>query len=175
MLWVRALENPIDAEIGPEGEVTAAALEAPDCPETGSLEMREISYPTPGWCVAVVSASVESAIAVLKKVEALTSRLRARTDLIVTQVVPYPLPLDRPPIAPDFLRGRLRVLTGERATGSNVSLLLCRDQVATLTKVLKPYDLVIIGGRMRPWATAEDRLARKLRVAGYNVILLDTR
>ena len=51
---------------------------------------------------------------------------------------------------------------------------LCRDRVETLTAVLSPHSLVVIGGRKRWWPTAEKRLARKLRRAGHEVIFTET-
>jgi hypothetical protein len=45
---------------------------------------------------------------------------RARISLVVTQVVPYPLPLDRPP-AQEFSERHFRVIAGESRVDTNVA------------------------------------------------------
>jgi hypothetical protein len=50
---------------------------------------------------------------------------------------------------------------------------LCRDSSETLLAVLKPRSLVVIGGRRRWWPTREERLAKKLRGAGHEVIFAE--
>ncbi len=153
-------------------EEMVIAFQAPQLPETRSLRAREGPAADFGLPLAVVPTSPEAAVAVLKKVEALASRFQARVDLIVTEVVPYPLPLNKPPIPLSFLRSRLRALAAESVLGPTVRLILCRDRAATLMAVLKPYSLIVIGRRKSRWVITEDRLARKLRRAGYNVICM---
>jgi hypothetical protein len=55
-----------------------------------------------------------------------------------------------------------------------VRVFLCRDRLETLSMVLKPHSLVVVGGRGRWWPTAEERLARRLRRAGHEVIFEET-
>jgi len=54
-----------------------------------------------------------------------------------------------------------------------VQLYLCRDDMDTLNKILKPHSLVVVGGRTRFWPTQAQRLARRLRKSGHEVILTE--
>src|SRR6266849_4711039 len=58
--------------------------------------------------VAVVFTSAAPTIAALKKAGALADRLSARINLVVPQTVPYPLPLDSPPVLLEFSERRFQ-------------------------------------------------------------------
>jgi hypothetical protein len=124
--------------------------------------------------VAVIFTSVQSTLAALKKAGALANRLSGRVTLVVPQVVPYPLPLTSPPVLLDWNEKRFRVIASESPVETTVQIYLCRDRLETLTAVLSPRSLVVIGGPKRWWPTAEKRLARTLRRAGHEVILTET-
>lgn len=124
--------------------------------------------------VAVVFTSVDATLAALRKAGALANRLGGRITLVVPQVVPFPLPLTSPPVLLDWNEKRFRVIASESPVETTVTIYLCRDRVETLTAVLTPRSLVVIGGRKRWWTTAEQRLARRLRRAGHEVIFTET-
>src|ERR1700761_8634201 len=48
--------------------------------------------------VVVIFTSVQSTVAALKKAGTLANQLNGRITLVVPQVVPYPLPLNNPPV-----------------------------------------------------------------------------
>src|SRR5579859_5329448 len=52
--------------------------------------------------IAVVFTSVESTLAALKEAGNLANSLSARINLVVPQVVPFPLPLETPPVLVEF-------------------------------------------------------------------------
>ena len=124
--------------------------------------------------VAVVFTSAAPTIAALKKAGALADRLSARINLVVPQIVPYPLPLDSPPVLIDFGEQWFREIATESPVETTVQIYLCRDRLETLTSVLAPHSLVVIGGRKRWWPTQEKSLARQLRRAGHEVIFTET-
>src|SRR6266496_1200251 len=74
------------------------------------LAVEKILAPAPGYparpraeeaqrlSIAVISTSIESTIAAMKKAGAFASSLGARITLVVPQVVPFPLPLESPPV-----------------------------------------------------------------------------
>jgi hypothetical protein len=124
--------------------------------------------------VAVVFTSVDCTLAALRKAGALARRLSGRITLLVPQVVPYPLPLNSPPVLVDWNDKRFRVIASESSVETTVCIYLCRDRLETLTPVLSPHSLVVVGGRARWWPTAEKRLARQLRRAGHEVIFTET-
>lgn len=125
--------------------------------------------------IAVVFTSVESTLAALKEAGNLANSLGARIRLVVPQVVPYPLPLETPPVLVEFNENRFRVLASESPVETNVHIYLCRDRFETLISVLKPGSIVVVGGRKRWWPTKDETLARQLRRAGYEVLFKETK
>jgi hypothetical protein len=120
--------------------------------------------------ISVVFTSVEATLAALKEAGALARSLSARITVVVPQVVPFPLPLETPPVLLDFNERRFRQIAAQSPVETAVQIYLCRDGVATLMKVLTPSSLVVIGGRRRWWPTRERSLVRRLRKAGHEVV-----
>jgi hypothetical protein len=96
--------------------------------------------------------------------------LGAQITILDAQVVPYPLPLDRPPVPVEFTERALRSLAAEQPIDTFVELYLCRDRNDTIRQVLKPESMVVIPGRTRWWPTAENRLAKLLQRDGHRVV-----
>ena len=91
--------------------------------------------------ITVVFTSVDSTLAALKEAGALANSLGARIRLVVPQVVPYPLPLESPPVLVEFNENRFRVMASESPVETSVQVYLCRDRFETLTSVLNPGSL----------------------------------
>jgi hypothetical protein len=124
--------------------------------------------------IAVVFTSVEPTLRALKQAGVLAHRLNSQVRLVVPQIVPYPLPLTSPPVLLDFNERRFFAVASESHVETTVCIYLCRDRWDALELVLKPRSLVVIGLRKRWWPTAETRLARGLRRAGHEVIVVET-
>ena len=124
--------------------------------------------------IAVIFTSVEATLAALKEAGTLANSLGARITLLVPQVVPYPLPLESPPVLLDFNEKRFRVIASESPVETSVRIYLCRDRFETLASVLSPGSLVVLGGRKRWWPTRAKSLARKLRSVGHEVVFKET-
>jgi hypothetical protein len=124
--------------------------------------------------IAVVFTSAEATLIALKEAGALASSLGARVTLVVPQVVPFPLPLESPPVLLDFNESRFRQIAAQSPVETSVQIYLCRDGLATLMKVLTPSSLVVIGGKRRWWPTRERSLVRRLRKAGHEVVFKET-
>jgi len=123
--------------------------------------------------IAVVFTSVEATLAALEEAGNLAHSLSARIRLIVPQVVPYPLPLESPPVLLQFNENRFRVIASRSAVETSVQIYLCRDRLETLISVLRAGAIVVLAGRKRTslwWPTRDERLARRLRLAGYEVL-----
>jgi len=125
--------------------------------------------------VAVVFTSADATMAALKRAGTLANSLNSRILLVVSQIVPFPLPLDSPPVLFDFNEKRFREIAEASPVETAVQIYLCRDRFETIRAALKPRSLVIIGGRKRWWLTAEEILTRKLRRAGHEVIFVETK
>ena len=124
--------------------------------------------------IAVVFTSVDATLAALKEAGNLANSLGARITLVVPQVVPYPLPLESPPVLVEFNENRFRVMASKNPVETSVHIYLCRNRFETLTSVLKPGSIVVLGGRKRWWPTKDETLARQLRRAGYEVLFKET-
>ena len=123
--------------------------------------------------VAVVFTSAPATIAALRTAGGLADRLSARITMIVPQVVPYPLPLESPPVLIEFSERRFQQIAEESPVETTVRIYLCRHRTETLRSVLAPGSLVVIGGRKRWWPTREKTLARQLRRAGHEVVFTE--
>ena len=124
--------------------------------------------------IAVVFTSEKATIAAMKEAASLAHSLGARIDLVVPQVVPYPLPLEAPPVLIEFSDRRFREIASQSPVETSVQIYLCRDQAETLEKVLKPGSLVVMGGPRHWWPTREKLLARRLRKAGHEVVFKES-
>jgi hypothetical protein len=122
--------------------------------------------------ISVIFTSNEATLAALRKGGSLASSLSARMTLLVPQVVPYPLPLESPPVLLDWNERRFAEIASQSPLETNVRLYLCRDRIETLKNALSPRSLVVIGSRKTWWPFAsEKRIASAMRRAGHEVIL----
>jgi hypothetical protein len=153
----------------------ALALERVLAPLPGHPAVPPSAETEPRLNVAVIFTSAESTLAALRKAGALADRLSGRITLLVPQVVPFPLPLTSPPVLLDWNERRFRVIADESPVETTVQIYLCRDRIHTLSAVLKPHSVVVVGGPRRWWPTAETRLARQLRAAGHEVIFAEAK
>ena len=125
--------------------------------------------------ISVVFTSVETTLGALKTAGALANRLSGRITLVVPQVVPFPLPLDSPPVLIDWNERRFSVIASQSPVETEVRLYLCRDRLEMLANMLSPRSLVVVGARKRWWRfTAERKVARILRRMGHEVVLTET-
>ena len=147
------------------------ALERLFVPELRLPERPGVPDTDSGLEIAVVFTSIQATLGALKRAGLLAARLNAHINLVVPQIVPYPLPLASPPVPLDFNERRFRLIANESPVETRVRVYLCRDRDVALSTVLKPHSLIVIGGRRRWWLIPEQRLAGKLRRAGHEVIL----
>jgi len=123
--------------------------------------------------VIVVFTSVDATIAALRRAGSLAGSLTTSITLVVAQEVPYPLPLNSPPVLLEFNERRFRTIAGATPAETTVHLYLCRDRWEALKAALKVRSLIVVGGRRSWWPTEEKWLARKLRRAGHDVIFME--
>ena len=121
--------------------------------------------------IAVIYTSAQATVTALNKAAALAKGLRACLRLVMLNVVPYPLPLESPPVRCDFSKRHLLEIASLSPLETTVHLCMCRQQIEALLAVLLPHSLVVIGGRTKWRTTKEEKLAKKLRHAGHEVIL----
>src|SRR5262249_2335981 len=74
--------------------------------------------------IDVIYTTVEATLVALRRAAWLASKLSARIMLHVLQVVPYPLPLESPPVLLDWNARRFRVISEENRVDTKVNLYL---------------------------------------------------
>lgn len=112
-------------------------------------------------------------LAALKSAGSMSAGLEAEIALLVPLIVPFPLPLEDPPVPLAFACRRISELVGSAQPNTNVEayVFLCRDSAEAILKALRPHSLVLIGTRGRWFLSRSQRLARKLRAAGHQALL----
>jgi hypothetical protein len=120
----------------------------------------------------VIFTDLEATKAALRTATHLARGLNARLVLLVAKVVPYPLPLEAPPVSSAFTAGVLSQLAAEQEADVTVRVYLCRDRDATIRDALAPGSLVIMGCRKQWWPNRTPLLARLLKRDGNEVILV---
>jgi len=125
-----------------------------------------------GLRVFVAHTSRELTKACLSAVSALTRSLGARVTLLAVQIVPFPLPLNRPDVAPEFMERELAALARQIEAPADVLVVIARDLDTGLQRGLTANSLVVVAAKKRRWLNAELRLARSLARAGHSVAVL---
>ena len=112
-----------------------------------------------------------------KTLDALWSagRLARDLDAHIEIIVPYPSPLDEPPVLRPFWNHRYRTIVEQAGIDTSVHVCLCREPREALASVLAPGSIVVIGTRRPRWPTREYRFGRWLRTKGYHVIFAGPR
>ena len=154
--------------------IRMSRIPADAVPATRTPERWVVAEPESRLNVSVLFTSVEATTAALRTAGALATRLGGHITLLVPEVVPYHLPLNKPAVLHDWNERRFRVLAAESPVETTVRFYFCRDRDETLASVLKPHSLVVLGGKKHWWPTSESRLAKRLRRLGHEVILTET-
>lgn len=136
---------------------------------------REHGIEQTGLEVTVLFTTATETAEALKTASTLAADLNARINLIGVQVVPYPLPLERPPVYVEYLRDRLRAIADGVTIPVQIRLYIGRDAAETLTSVLPVGSIVVIGSNRRWWPTRPKTLARHLQRHGHQVVLTNGR
>jgi hypothetical protein len=134
------------------------------------------SHVDPSLQVTVVYTTPEGTLAALKAAGTLAKDLGARVGLLVTEVVPFRLPLEQPRVSVDFLKRRQEALVSEAGIEEEevrVRICVCRDRKNTLRQLLPPRSLVVLGGRNAWWHRRERKLESFLTRLGHHVIFVN--
>ena len=117
-----------------------------------------------GVALHVIFSGLRRTQALLAAASEFARGLDARITILVPQVVPYPLPLEQPPVPIQFIEHSVAAL------GVNVDVYLCRDRCQAILNALPPESVVIMGASR--WCFSENRrIAKILRRQGHRVVL----
>jgi hypothetical protein len=135
------------------------------------------SKPTPGSHpgeerieIVVPFTRAELTQAALDQADQLIAKEDFEIRVIAVQIVPVPLPIDRPPVSSDHWKAAIGGLLCRAPARGEIYLV--RDAADVWARFLKPRSVIVIASRKRPWRTQEERLARALRRYGHEVLLI---
>lgn len=120
--------------------------------------------------IVVLHTTVGETLEALRTAAQLACGLSARIRLLVLEVVPYPLPLDRPNVPLPFTKRRFRTLAASSSIETNVDIHLVRDPDKAIESVLEPHSVVVMGGHRSWWPNAHSRVAKRLERLGHQVV-----
>jgi hypothetical protein len=125
------------------------------------------------FSITVLFTTVPSTLAALREAAHWAHQLGACLRVLAAQVVPYPLPIDQPPVDPEFRLRHFRAVCEQMPIETRIEIRLCRDACQCIQETLLPHSLIVIGHGRNRWSwTYEKWLGRKLQKAGHQVLLV---
>jgi hypothetical protein len=116
-----------------------------------------------------VFTDLAETLAALRAAARLAVDLRSHIFLVVPQVVPYPAPIEAPPISTAFPVRHFRTVADDLPIDLHVRVYICRNRRTVLAAALRPRSLIVIAGRRSWWPTRKQRLAAELARLGHDV------
>jgi hypothetical protein len=158
---------------------------------TENADMLKVTYPQrltgtnaappsicsePELAVFVLFTSIDRTLKAIEKAREIARPLGAAIEVVAVQAVPFPLQLDMPLVPMGYQIRRLAegIAGLPYSSKTRVSLYLCRDPIIALKRILNPVFPVVLCMRERWWPTRDQRLGRKLRRNGYDVVFVKT-
>jgi hypothetical protein len=138
--------------------------------DDGSLRISPESHIS----VVIIFTSTELTMKALEKAKELAKSLGAKIAVVAAQIVPFPAPLDQPPVRFEFVIRQFEEATRNYEEIIHIFPYVCRDQFEAYKRILNRNSPVVIGIKRRWWPTREERLALKLQRAGYQIIPVKT-
>jgi len=143
--------------------------------ETESAVGREISRDTSKIVITVLFTSQASTARALDAAIRLAKGFDTTIEIVVPEVVPFPLELDHPAIDTGILLRQVCELTNGVPVETAVHLCLGREVEQILATVMKANSIVVIGEREPFWLGKYHRLSESLRARGHHVIFTSPR
>jgi hypothetical protein len=141
---------------------------------SGLQPVSQVPVKEPGRLrIYVLFTDMHETVVALQSAVALSAGLPSEITLLVPVLVPYPLPLDEPPVSLGFLCRRITQLAAGVTMEIEAYVYLCRDASMTIAEALDRESLVVIGRRKRWLWGSFPGVARKLRHMGHHVVLAD--
>ncbi|QOY86924.1 hypothetical protein [Paludibaculum fermentans] len=120
--------------------------------------------------IVVLFTTVRETLGALRTAGRLAQGVATSIRLLVPQVVPYPLPLDEPPVSSGHLIREFQVVLEDSQLETRIDVRRCRDHWQAVGAALKPRSVVVMGGSRGWWPSRKYRLAARLRSAGHQVV-----
>ena len=135
----------------------------------GAIE-KETSRGSSRIVITVLFTTQESTASALDAAIRLAKGFDTTIEIVVPEIVPFPLDVDHPAINTGTLLRRVCELTNGVPVETAVHLCLGRELEQILGTVLKPDSIVVIGEREPLWLGKYHRISEYLRARGHQVI-----
>ena len=123
--------------------------------------------------LTVVFTDVRATLLALKRAAELAHELDRSIRVLVPQVVPYALPIDRPAVQTSFRARQFSTWFQDCPIGTYFDVRLCRDRYQCLRQALDQDSIVLIGGGGNRFRSIRGGfLARWLRRSGHQVMIV---
>jgi hypothetical protein len=123
-------------------------------------------------CIYILFTEMGETLAALQSAGALSTDMTAEVTLLVPVTVPYPLPLEEPPVQMGFICRRITELADSVPMDIQAYVYLCRDPQRTIANALRPHSLVVIGTSRHWLFNRSKHIAKQLRSQGHDVVLV---
>jgi len=125
--------------------------------------------------VTVLHTTDAETSAALAAAAVFAHKLGTLIRLVSFVVVPYPLDLTQPSVAPSFTTGHCTALIKKLNLDASVQICYCRDLKSGIGQALRSKSLVLMGRRPRWLALRENRLARLVRSGKHDLLVVQVR
>jgi hypothetical protein len=126
----------------------------------------------PAFAVTVLYTNVRATLGALRQAAFLARDLGATIRIINVRAVPYPLPLDKPPVDREVLARSISTLADGQLIPTRIEICFGRDVVQSLLRSLSPNSIVLVGYRAKWWPSKERKLAKHLARHGHQIIFV---
>jgi hypothetical protein len=129
----------------------------------------------PAFAVTVLYTNIRETLAALRRAASLARDLGATIRILNVRTVPYPLPLDKPPVDREVVARNISTIADGQPIPTRIEICFGRDVLESLLQSLSPNSIVLVGMRTRWWPTKEQKLAQQLARHGHQLILVAER
>lgn len=141
-----------------------------DTRQAGAAESGPAQAAPHSFEIVVLFTTVRETLSALQAAGRLAQGVATGIRLLVPQVVPYPLPLDEPPVPSGHLIREFQLVLEDSQLETRIDVRRCRDQWQTIHNALRPRSVLVIGGPRGWWPSKKYRIAARLRADGHQVI-----
>lgn len=122
--------------------------------------------------VIVLVTDESATVSALKKAFSLTEGLQARVCIVAVQIVPFPLPLDEPPVRMGRALRSLLPYLSDCGAEQVIQICYSRERIPALRQILPPHSLIVMGHSSSFLANWRANKWRKwLKTTGHDVIV----
>ena len=123
--------------------------------------------------LTVIFTTTVGTLQALRHAARFAQELGASIRILVPHIVPYPLPLSKPQVDPEFGLRHFLTCSEQARIETRIDIRLCRDTQQCIHAILPANSVVLIQARHSYWPwTYEKCLAKALKRSGHQVLVV---